>query len=91
MTQLADTAEGRVAVTGGVQTVRSLFTGGAIDNLTLTIHPAVTPDGARLFDETVPLTRLQLVDSTITPAGNAVLTYALRRGGLSGRPEIAAS
>lgn len=76
--QLAETADGRVSVTGGVQTVRSLFTGGAIDNLTLTIHPAVTSDGARLFDETVPLTRLALVDSTITPAGNAVLTYALR-------------
>lgn len=75
---LAETSEGRVTVTGGVQTVRSLFVGGAIDTLTLTMHPAVTPDGARLFDETVPLTRLQLVDSTITPAGNAVLSYSLR-------------
>ena len=75
---LAASAEGRVSVTGGVQTVRSLFTGGAIDHLTLTVHPAVTPDGARLFDESVPLTRLALVDSTITPAGNAVLTYTLR-------------
>ncbi|MCW3158042.1 dihydrofolate reductase family protein [Micropruina sonneratiae] len=76
--RLAATAAGRVSVAGGVQTVRSLFVGGAIDTLTLTMHPAVTPDGGRLFDESVPLTRLQLVDSVITPAGNAVLTYSLR-------------
>lgn len=76
--ELAASAEGRVTVTGGIRTVRSLFAAGAIDNLTLTVHPAVTPDGARLFDETFPLTRLQLVDSTITPVGNAVLTYSLR-------------
>lgn len=75
---LAASTDRRVSVTGGVQTVRSLFVGGAIDNLTLTVHPAVTPDGERLFDDSVPLTRLQLVDSTITPAGNAVLTYTLR-------------
>lgn len=75
---LAATSEGRISVGGGVTTVRSLFVAGAIDALTLTVHPAVTPAGARLFDETVPLTRLQLVDSTITPAGNAVLTYTLR-------------
>ncbi len=42
-------------------------------------NPAVTPDGRRLFDDSVDLTRLSLVDSAITPAGNAVLTYALRR------------
>lgn len=75
---LAETAEGRVTVTGGITTVRSLFAGGAIDTLTLTVHPVVTPDGARLFDETFPLTRLRLVDATTTPAGNAFLTYALR-------------
>lgn len=76
--ELAASAEGRVTVAGGVKTVRSLFAAGAIDNLTLTVHPAVTPEGVRLFDETFPLTRLQLVESVSTPAGNAVLTYTLR-------------
>ena len=33
---------------------------------------------AHLFDDSVPVTRLDLVDSVITPAGNAVLTYSLR-------------
>ena len=76
---LADSdAEGGITVAGGVQTVRSLFLAGVIDTLTLTIHPAVTGEGRRLFDDSVPVTRLNLVDHTITPAGNAVLTYSLR-------------
>lgn len=70
--------EGGIIVAGGVQTIRSLFLAGVIDTLTLTIHPAVTGQGRRLFDDSVPLTRLNLVDHTITPAGNAILTYSLR-------------
>jgi dihydrofolate reductase len=70
--------EGGIIVAGGIETIRSLFLAGAIDALTLTIHPAVTGEGRRLFDESVPLTRLEMVDHTITPAGNAVLTYSLR-------------
>jgi len=69
---------GGISVAGGVDTIRSLFVAGLVDALTLTMHPVVTNDGRRLFDETVPLTRLRLVDSTITSAGNAILTYALR-------------
>lgn len=69
---------GGIIVAGGVETVRSLFLAGLIDALTLTVHPAVTGEGRRLFDESIPVTRLRLVNSAITPAGNAVLTYALR-------------
>ncbi len=75
---LREQGEGTISVVGGITTVRSLFLAGVIDALTLTMHPAVTPEGRRLFDESVPLTRLRMVDSTITDAGNAVLTYALR-------------
>lgn len=70
--------EGGIIVAGGIETVRSLFLAGVVDALTLTIHPAVTDEGRRLFDRTVPMTRLELLDSTITTAGNAVLTYGLR-------------
>lgn len=70
--------DGDIAVTGGIETIRSLFLAGAIDALTLTTHPVSTNEGRRLFDESVPLTRLTLLDSTITSAGNAVLTYGLR-------------
>ncbi|WCO68956.1 dihydrofolate reductase family protein [Iamia majanohamensis] len=69
---------GPITVAGGVETVRSLFLAGVVDRLILTVHPAITGEGRRLFDDSVPLTRLTLVEGTTTPAGNAVLTYALR-------------
>lgn len=69
---------GGITIAGGVETVRSLFLAGVIDALTLTTHPAVTNQGRRLFDESVPLTRLEIVEGRITPVGNAILTYRLR-------------
>jgi RNA polymerase sigma-70 factor (ECF subfamily) len=77
VTKLQREGSGNITVAGGVETIRTLFLAGVVDALTLTVHPVVTP-GARLFDESVALTRLRLVDSAITSAGNAVLTYALR-------------
>lgn len=76
---LAAADGGKITVAGGVDTVRHLFTAGVIDTLTLTIHPAVTNEGKRLFDESVDLTRLQLLEGKTTSAGNAILTYALRQ------------
>ncbi|MGB0113506.1 MAG: dihydrofolate reductase family protein, partial [Ilumatobacteraceae bacterium] len=75
---LAEADGGPIAVVGGIETVRTLFLAGVIDTLTLTMHPAVTGEGRRVFDDSVPLTRLRLVDSQITSAGNAMLTYSLR-------------
>ena len=75
---LRQSGAGDILVAGGVETVRSLFLAGVVDTLTLTIHPVVTNEGRRLFDESVPLSRLELVDSTITGAGNAILSYRLR-------------
>ena len=76
--ELQQQGEGDIAVTGGIETIRSLFMAGVIDALTLTVHPVVTDQGRRLFDESVPLARLSLLDGTTTSAGNAVLTYGLR-------------
>lgn len=75
---LKETEGGGISVVGGIDTTRSLFLAGLVDALTLTVHPVVTNEGRRLFDDTVPLTRLDLIDSTVTPVGNAVLTYALK-------------
>lgn len=71
---------GDIAVTGGIETVRTLFLGGAIDVLTLTMHPAITGEGRRLFDETTPITRLDLIDSGTSSAGNVFLSYRLKPG-----------
>jgi RNA polymerase sigma-70 factor (ECF subfamily) len=76
--KLKEEGSGDILVVGGIETTRSLFLAGVVDALTLTVHPVATPEGRRLFDESVPLTRLRLIDSTITSAGNALLTYALR-------------
>lgn len=76
--ELQQEGEGSIAVVGGIETTRALFLAGVVDALTLTIHPVVTPEGRRLFDESVPVTRLRMMDNRVTSAGNAVLTYALR-------------
>lgn len=76
--KLKEEGSGDILVVGGITTVRTLFLAGVVDELTLTVHPVVTPDGRRLFDESVPLTRLRLIDGAMTSAGNGVLTYALR-------------
>lgn len=78
VSRLKEGEGGDISVGGGIETVRSLFLAGVIDTLILTTHPVVTNEGRRLFDETVPVTRLKLVDSMTTSAGNAILTYALR-------------
>lgn len=77
--QLRQHGEGDIAITGGITTIRSLFLAGAIDALTLTVHPVAANEGRRLFDESVDLTRLTLLSGTTTSVGNAILTYALRR------------
>ena len=71
---------GGISVVGGIETTRSLFLAGVVDELTLTTHPAVGV-GRRLFDESVPVTRLELVRGETTPVGNAMLTYRLRPRG----------
>ena len=76
--QLQQQGEGAITVVGGVETTRSLFLAGVVDTLTLTMHPAVAGEGRRLFDESVPMTRLSLVEGRTTSAGNAVLRYTLR-------------
>ena len=70
--------DGDIAVVGGIDTIRSMFLAGLIDTLTLTTHPVIASEGRRLFDDSIPLTRLRLLESNETSAGNAVLTYGLR-------------
>lgn len=76
--RLGDEADGDIAIVGGIETIRSLFLAGVIDQLTLTTHPVVVGQGRRLFDGAVPPTRLRLLHSQQTASGNIVLTYALR-------------
>ncbi|HEU4566387.1 MAG TPA: dihydrofolate reductase family protein [Marmoricola sp.] len=76
--KLQQEGDGGISVAGGIETIRALFLAGVVDRLILTVHPVAPQHGRRLFDESVPLTRLNLVSATSTSAGNAILTYALR-------------
>lgn len=78
MRRLKESGSGDIAVPGGIRTVRSLFLAGMIDQLTLTTHPVVVGSGRHLFDDSVPTTRLRLLNASQASSGNAVLTYGLR-------------
>lgn len=62
----------------GISVIRQLLQAGLLDTLTLTVHPASGGGGKRLFDGVDEPFRLELVDSTISPVGNAILTYRAR-------------
>jgi RNA polymerase sigma-70 factor (ECF subfamily) len=69
----------------GISVIRQLLEAGLLDTLTLTIHPAAAGQGKRLFDGATEPFRLELVDSQVTPVGNAILTYAKKDVRILGR------
>ena len=64
-----------LAVVGSASLVRSLQAAGLVDRYTLLIHPLVLGEGARLFDESSPLTEFTLTDSVVTGTGVIIATY----------------
>ena len=83
LTGLKNTPGGEISLFAGISLVRQLLYSGVLDELTLIIHPVVAGAGRHLFDESDPTTRLELLRSTVTSRGNALLTYALRSDGTS--------
>lgn len=78
--RLRETEGGEIGVTGSISVVQQLFGAGLLDRLTLIVHPVVAGQGRRLFEPGHDTTRLELVDSVVSPAGNAVLTYTRKDG-----------
>lgn len=64
-------------VHGSTTLGRALLDAGLVDELRLVIAPVVVGDGRRLFGRSDHATGLRLVESTTTPGGLAVHTYAL--------------
>ena len=64
-----------ISVAGSPTLARSLMEAGLLDELTLMIHPVVAGQGKRLFEGERALQRMQLVASSITKSGVAILTY----------------
>ncbi len=64
-----------LSVVGSAGLVRSLHAAGLVDRYALLIHPLVLGQGARLFDETSPLTEFALTDTVVTGTGVIIATY----------------
>lgn len=78
LTALTRTDGGDISLFATISLTRQLLFAGVLDELTLMTHPVVAGSGRRLFAPDDPTTRLTLLRSEITSAGNALLTYALR-------------
>ena len=69
---------GKLIGTAGSPTlVRSLLRENLLDELVLSVHPAVAGKGKRLFADDGDLQRLQLVEAKPTRSGVVILTYRL--------------
>ncbi len=75
---LKNTPGGTIAVNGSITVVRELFLAGALDELTLIVHPVVAGQGYRRLFEGTDTTPLRLLRGYTTAAGNSVVSYALR-------------
>jgi dihydrofolate reductase len=64
-----------LAVVGSASLVRTLQSSGLVDRYALLIHPLVLGEGARLFDESSPLTEFTLTSSVATGTGVIIATY----------------
>jgi dihydrofolate reductase len=64
-----------LAVVGSASLVRSLHAAGLVDRYSLLIHPLVLGEGARLFDESSPLTEFTLTHSVVTGTGVIIASY----------------
>jgi dihydrofolate reductase len=70
---------GDIVVLGSGVLARYLLENDLVDGWTLSIHPLLLGDGKRLFDETSPLTRLELISVNPTSTGVIMATYRPKR------------
>lgn len=70
---------GNVVGVNGPTLVRSVLEAGLLDELILMIHPVIAGKGKHLFKDGSPLKRMNLVNSTITSTGVAMLTFQPRK------------
>jgi dihydrofolate reductase len=64
-----------IAMSGSATLVRWLLREGLLDELNLLVHPIAVGSGQRLFDDTTPLQKLELVSSTTFTTGVVHLVY----------------
>lgn len=64
-----------IGMTGSITLVRSLLRDGLLDELRLQVYPVVVGEGKRLFEESVGMLPMKLVESKTTATGVALLHY----------------
>lgn len=74
--QLKQRDGGAIGVHGSITLAQTLLRAGVVDELRLVVAPTLAGHGRRQFEPDMPLQRLQLLDSTRTPAGNLLLAYS---------------
>ena len=71
-------SEGGDISVGGITLIRSLIEHDLLDELLLTVHPALAGNGRHLMHGHDDVTRLELVAHEVTEKGNLLLTYRPR-------------
>lgn len=74
---LKETEGGDISV-GGITLIRSLIDADLLDELVLSVHPALAGIGRRLMHDHDVVTRLELIEHEVTEKGNLILTYRKR-------------
>lgn len=69
-----------ICVMGGGDFARSLFEGGAIDEVGLNIHPVLLGAGAPLFLDAGRRIKLELLESRVLHGGCVLANYRVKRG-----------
>jgi dihydrofolate reductase len=73
--KLKEEGEGDLVVPGSLSLVRWLLANDLVDQLDLTVYPVVIGQGNRLFPDSGPDYRLELIDSHATSGGLVIQKY----------------
>lgn len=76
--ELKNAAGGDIGIHGSITLARALLAADAVDEIRLTVAPAIAGHGRRLLDG-LPATRLELVHSVTSPSGYLLADYRVAR------------
>ena len=75
---LKNSAGGDIGVHASISVAQALLTANAVDEIRLTVAPAIAGRGRRLFDG-LPQIRLELLRSVTSPSGYVLADYCVPR------------
>jgi dihydrofolate reductase len=75
---LKNSSGGEIGVHASISVAQALLAANAIDEVRLTVSPAIAGSGRRLFDELPPI-RLELIRGATSPSGYLLADYRISR------------